>query len=54
MDDDLEVGIAAGLDVPTAIALAADDKPQPPRKGRGCGVLAVAVPAVMALWWLLR
>ena len=32
MTDDLEIGIAAGLDVPTAIVLSEDDKPQ---SGRG-------------------
>jgi hypothetical protein len=46
MDDDLEIGIAAGLDVPTAIVLSEQgEDPPPPEKPRGC--LAVIVLAVL-------
>jgi hypothetical protein len=49
--DDLEIGIAAGLDVPTAIVLSEDDKP---KSGRGCAWLlgCLAVLVVSVLWWL--
>ena len=49
MNDDLEVGIAAGLDVPTAMVLA-DDR-LPPQKGCGCGLFVLL--AVALSWWLL-
>jgi hypothetical protein len=46
MDDDLEVGIAAGLDVPTAIVISEDEKkPQP----QGCLVVILFV-AMLLLW----
>ena len=53
MTDELEIGIAAGLDVPTALALAEDDEPpQRPRSGRGCAwVLLLGSVAVLVLWW---
>jgi hypothetical protein len=46
-DDDLEVGIAAGLDVPTAIVISEDKKkPQP----QGC-LTAIFVVAMAWLAW---
>jgi hypothetical protein len=69
MDDEtLEVGIAAGLDIPTAIVLADenDDEPRPrkppqPQKVGGIGsyggwaVLTIVVAIVVAVvWWLLH
>jgi hypothetical protein len=45
MSDDLEVGIAAGLDVPTAIVTSQDDKPPQPQ---GC----LTVIFVVAIVWL--
>ncbi len=53
-NDDLEVGIAAGLDVPTALVLAGDEQPRP--KGGGCGwglLIGVALVAVMTLLRLI-
>jgi len=44
MDDDLEVGIAAGLDVPTAIEISEDEK-----RPQGC----LAVILFVAMAWLL-
>ena len=51
-DESLEVGIAAGLDVPTAMALSErDDKP--PRKG--CGqTAAIVLIAAATVWGLLQ
>jgi hypothetical protein len=49
--DDLEIGIAAGLDVPTAIVLSEDDKPQ---SGRGCAWVVLGSVAVSVVWWLGR
>ena len=50
-DDDLEVGLAAGLDVPTAIVLSEENPP--PRSGSGC-VLLLGSLGVLVLWWLGR
>jgi hypothetical protein len=36
MSDDLEIGIAAGLDMPTTVVLSEDDKPTERRPGKGC------------------
>jgi hypothetical protein len=49
-DDDLEIGIAAGLDVPTALAIE-DDKPQ---SGRGCAWVLVGSLALLVVWWFCR
>lgn len=38
-DESLEVGIAAGLDVPTAMVLSEQD--EKPRRSPGCGSVAV-------------
>jgi hypothetical protein len=47
MNDDLEVGIAAGLDVPTAIVISEDEKkPQP----QGCLTVIVFVAMAWLLW----
>lgn len=51
--DDLEIGIAAGLDVPTALALE-DDEPQRPRSGRAFAWVLLGSIAVLVLWWLSR
>jgi hypothetical protein len=53
-DDSLEVGLAAGLDVPTAIVLSEDDEPpQWPRLGRWFAwALFFGSVATLALWWL--
>jgi hypothetical protein len=48
-NDDLEIGIAAGLDLPTALAIE-DDKPQ---SGKGCGWVVLGSVA-MIVWWLSR
>ncbi len=50
MDDEtLEVGIAAGLDVSTAIVLA-DEQERPPRRKVGClGCLILLIAAGLAL-----
>jgi hypothetical protein len=54
MTDDLEIGIAAGLDVPTALAISEADKPRP-RSGRALAWLVLfASLVVVALWWLSR
>jgi hypothetical protein len=58
-DDSLEVGVAAGLDPATALAISErnnDDEPQPPfQKGCGCAAFAMALGMVLAgLGWLLR
>jgi len=53
-NDDLEVGIAAGLDVPTALALSDSEPPRP--KGGGCGwglLIGVALVVLMTLLRLL-
>ncbi len=47
MTDDLEIGIAAGLDVPTAMVLSEDDKP-PRQSGRGCAWVLLL--GGLALW----
>jgi hypothetical protein len=49
--DDLEVGLAAGLDVPTAIVLSEDDKP---KSGRGCAWLLLLGSVAVLVFWLLR
>ena len=47
MNDDLEVGIAAGLDVPTAIVISEDEKnPQP----QGCLMVVFLVVTTWLLW----
>ncbi len=52
MTDDLETGIAAGLDVPTAIVLSEDDKPQR-QSGRGCAwILLFGSVVILTLWYL--
>jgi hypothetical protein len=52
MDDDLEVNIAAGLDVPTAIVLA--DKPDSPDKPGRSGCLCVLIGLVILLWTIAK
>ena len=54
MTDDLETGIAAGLDVPTALSLSQDDEPpQRVRAGRGLAwVLLLGSVVALTLWWL--
>jgi hypothetical protein len=60
-DESLEVGIAAGLDVPTAMVISErDDEPakQPPSAKNpktvvGWGTL-IGIALVVVLWWLLR
>ncbi len=53
-DESLEVGIAAGLDAPTALALS--QEPQPARRPRSDRTLAWAAiigsVVLMLLWWL--
>ena len=49
MTDDPEIGIAAGLDVPTALAL---DEPQ--RQGGCAWGLLLGSLAILVLWWLSR
>ncbi len=46
-DETLEIGIAAGLDVPTAMVVAQRDE-KPPRQPSGClgGLLLVVFPLV--------
>ncbi len=48
--DDLEIGIAAGLDVPTALAIE-DDKPQ---SGRGCAWVVLGSVVVLVVWWFAQ
>jgi hypothetical protein len=53
MTDDLEIGLAAGLDAPTAIVLSEEDKPPQRGPGRGCAwILLIGSAAVLVLWWL--
>ena len=52
--DDLEIGIAAGLDIPTAIVLSEDDKPKR-GPGKGCAwVVLLGSVAALVLWWLVH
>jgi len=53
MTDDLEIGLAAGLDVPTAIVLAEDNKPQRPRRA-GCALPLLLGSVLVVAWWLSR
>jgi hypothetical protein len=50
MDDDLEVYIASGLDVPTSIVLADQE---PPRRGCGCGTVVLLTGLLLVLWAIL-
>lgn len=54
MDDDLEVFVASGLDIPTAIV--ASEKPGPPERRHGCGMLVVIaiVIVILSLIWRCR
>jgi hypothetical protein len=52
-DESLEVGLAAGLDVPTAIAISEADKPRP-RSGRALAWLLLVGSLVIVALWLLR
>jgi hypothetical protein len=54
MDDDLEVFVASGLDVPTSIVLA-EQGGKPPERRRGCGTIIIiaVVLAVLSLLWRL-
>jgi hypothetical protein len=60
-DESLEIGLAAGLDIPTAMVISErNDDDEPPRRptGRGCNrIVAIAVLAgivMMVLCYLLR
>jgi hypothetical protein len=60
-DESLEIGIASGLDIPTAMVISErNDNEEPRRKpsGKGCNrIVAIAVIAgivVMVLCYLLR
>jgi hypothetical protein len=47
-DESLEIGIAAGLDIPTAMVISEhDDDDRPPRKGCGCGAAAMVTALVL-------
>jgi hypothetical protein len=48
MDDDLEVGIAAGLDVPTAIVISEEEKKKP--QPQGCLIVILFVAIAWLLW----
>ena len=50
-DDSLEIGIAAGLDVPTAMVISErnDDLEPPERPTGGCGCQGIAIAAVLGL-----
>ncbi len=49
-DDSLEIGIAAGMDVPMAMAISSRDEPPKPS---GCS-LVLAVVILIGTIWLLR
>lgn len=53
MNDDLEVFVASGLDIPTAIV--ASEKPGPGRR-KGCSVIVIiaVVLAILSLLWQFR
>jgi hypothetical protein len=60
-DESLEIGMAAGLDIPTAMVISErNDDEEPPRRptGKGCGGIAaiavIAGIAVVVLFYLLR
>ena len=59
-DESLELGIAAGLNVPTAMVISERSDDQPPKepRGRGCGqavlVAVIAGAVVIAIACLLR
>lgn len=51
-NEDLEIGLAAGLSVPEALALSAEsDNKEPENKRSGC--LGVILLFIIALFWLI-
>ncbi len=53
-DDSLEVGLAAGLDIPTALVISAREDGERPRKGCGCGTVAALLVVGFLLWCFTR
>ena len=52
-DESLEVGIAAGLDVPTAMVISERDDKPPKGCSQAAVIVLVVVGAVIGLLWLL-
>ena len=52
MDDDLEVFVASGLDIPTA--LVASEKPGSPDRRCGCGTIIIVATILALLALILR
>ncbi len=50
-DESLEVGLAAGLDAPTALALSEDDEQRRPQSGRAFAWLMLAGGIATLLLW---
>ncbi len=48
MPDDLEIGIAAGLDVPTAIVLSEEPQNNQPRKS-GCAPILILLGCLLGI-----
>ena len=46
-DESLEIGLAAGLDIPTAMVISECEDEQP-RKPKGCFMVVAAIVAVLA------
>ena len=53
-DDSLEVGLAAGLDIPTALVISVQEDEDSPRKGAGCALLAALLVVGFLVWCCLR
>ncbi len=50
MNDDLEIGLAAGMDVPTAMV---SSEQEPPRKS-GCGFFSMLILVMLGLLFILK
>ncbi len=50
MNDDLEIGLAAGMDVPTAMI---SSEQEPPRKS-GCGFFSMMMLVMLGLFFILK
>ena len=52
-DDSLEVGLAAGLDIPTAMVLSEVKEPRPPKSNQRAGFLIIVVLTILAALWIV-